>query len=142
TIGKAPVTDRYVFGGLGGVEVPEAGPGDIVALAGFDVVNIGETITDFNNPRALPRVTVDEPTVSMIFQVNNSPFAGQEGKYVTSRNLRERLDREILTNVSIRIDPGDTPDTFSVSGRGELQMAILIEMMRREGFELAVGKPE
>jgi GTP-binding protein len=139
---KARVTNLYVFEGLQRVEVEEAGPGDIVALAGFDVVNIGETITDLNDPRALPRVTVDEPTVSMVFQVNNSPFAGTEGKYVTSRNLRERLDREILTNVSIRIEPGDTPDTFSVSGRGELQMAILIEMMRREGFELAVGKPE
>src|SRR2546422_10650140 len=87
-------------------------------------------------------LTVDEPTVSMLFSVNNSPFAGQEGKYVTSRNLRERLEREILTNVSIRIEPGDTPDSFQVSGRGELQMAILIEMMRREGYELAVSKPE
>ena len=139
---KARVTNLYVFEGLERVEVAEAGPGDIVALAGFDVVNIGETITDFDNPRALPRVVVDEPTVSMIFQVNNSPFAGQEGKYVTSRNLKERLAREILTNVSIRIDPTETPEAFSVSGRGELQMAILIEMMRREGFELAVGKPE
>jgi GTP-binding protein len=139
---KARVTNLYVFEGLERVEVMEAGPGDIVALAGFDVVNIGETITDFDNPRALPRVTVDEPTVSMIFQVNNSPFAGQEGKYVTSRNLKERLAKEILTNVSIRIDPTETPEAFSVSGRGELQMAILIEMMRREGFELAVGKPE
>jgi GTP-binding protein len=90
----------------------------------------------------LPRVTIDEPTVSMVFQVNNSPFAGQEGKYVTSRNLKERLERELLTNVSIRIDPGESPEYFIVSGRGELQMAILIEMMRREGHELAVGKPE
>jgi GTP-binding protein len=142
TVEKARVTNLYVFEGLERVEVPEAGPGDIVALAGFDVVNIGETITDYENPRALPRVTVDEPTVSMVFQVNNSPFAGQEGKYVTSRNLKDRLEREILTNVSIRVDPTDTPEAFSVSGRGELQMAILIEMMRREGFELAVGKPE
>ncbi|MBI3538954.1 MAG: translational GTPase TypA [Candidatus Eisenbacteria bacterium] len=142
TVEKARVTNLYVFEGLERVEVAEAGPGDIVALAGFDVVNIGETITDFENPRALPRVTVDEPTVSMIFQVNNSPFAGQEGKYVTSRNLKERLEREILTNVSIRIDPTETPEAFSVSGRGELQMAILIEMMRREGFELAAGKPQ
>jgi GTP-binding protein len=139
---RARVTNLYVFEGLQRVEVEEAGPGDIVALAGFDVVNIGETISDLDNPRALPRVTVDEPTVSMTFQVNISPFAGQEGKYVTSRNLRERLEREILTNVSIRIEPGETPDTFNVAGRGELQMAILIEMMRREGFELAVGKPE
>ena len=105
-------------------------------------MHIGETVTDPNNPRPLPRVIIDEPTVSMVFSVNNSPFAGHEGKYVTSRNLKERLDREILTNVSIRIDPGETPDTFLVSGRGELQMAILIEMMRREGYELAVSKPE
>jgi len=139
---RTRVTNLYAFEGLQRVEVPEAGPGDIVALAGFDEVNIGETITDPDDPRPLPPVSVDEPTVSMVFSVNNSPFAGQEGKYVTSRNLRERLDREILTNVSIRIDPTDTPDSFQVSGRGELQMAILIEMMRREGFELAVSKPE
>jgi GTP-binding protein len=113
-----------------------------VALAGFEEVQIGDTVTSIEDPRPLPRVTVDEPTVSMIFQVNNSPFAGQEGKYVTSRNLRERLDRELLTNVSIRVEPGDGPDQFQISGRGELQMAILIEMMRREGYELAVGKPE
>jgi GTP-binding protein len=142
TITKARVTNLYVFEGLRRVEVEEAGPGDIVALAGFEVVNIGETITDLEDPRPLPRVIVDEPTVSMMFSVNMSPFAGQEGKYVTSRNLKERLEREILTNVSIRIDPTDTPDAFKVSGRGELQMAILIEMMRREGYELAVSKPE
>ena len=142
TMTKARVTNLYVFEGLDRVEVQEAGPGDIVALAGFDEVHIGETVTDPEQPRPLPRVSIDEPTVSMMFQVNTSPFAGQEGKYVTSRNLRERLDRELLTNVSIRIDPGDTPDVFKVSGRGELQMAILIEMMRREGFELAAGKPE
>jgi GTP-binding protein len=142
TITKARVTNLYVFEGLRRVEVEEAGPGDIVALAGFEVVNIGETITDLEDPKPLPRVTVDEPTVSMMFSVNMSPFAGQEGKYVTSRNLKERLEREILTNVSIRIDPTDTPDAFKVSGRGELQMAILIEMMRREGYELAVSKPE
>jgi len=142
TLEKTRVTNLYAFEGLERVEVPEAGPGDIVALAGFDVVNIGETITDLERPRALPKVTIDEPTVSMVFQVNNSPFAGQEGKYVTSRNLKERLEREILINVSLRIEPTETPEAFSVSGRGELQMAILIEMMRREGFELAVGKPE
>jgi GTP-binding protein len=139
---KTRVTNLYVFEGLERVEVQEAGPGDLVALAGFDEVNIGETIADPEQPVALPPVTIDEPTVSMVFSVNNSPFAGQEGKYVTSRNLKERLERELLTNVSIRIAPGDTPDAFEVSGRGELQMAILIEMMRREGFELAVSKPE
>jgi GTP-binding protein len=142
TMTKARVTNLYVFEGLERVEVQEAGPGDIVALAGFDEVHIGETVTDPEQPKPLPRVTIDEPTVSMMFQVNTSPFAGLEGKYVTSRNIRERLERELLTNVSIKIEPGETPDTFKVSGRGELQMAILIEMMRREGFELAAGKPE
>jgi GTP-binding protein len=142
TMQKTRATNLYAFQGLQRVEVMEAGPGDIVALAGFEQINIGDTITDPNDPRPLPRVTIDEPTVSMVFQVNNSPFCGQEGKYVTSRNLRERLDRELLTNVSIRIEQGETPDSFKVSGRGELQMAILIEMMRREGFELAASKPE
>jgi len=139
---KARVTNLYVFEGLERTEVAEAKAGEIVALAGFDEVHIGETVTDISDPRPLPRVVVDEPTVSMVFSVNNSPFAGLEGKYVTSRNLRDRLARELLVNVSLQVDPGDTPDTFKVSGRGELQMAILIEMMRREGFELAVGKPE
>jgi GTP-binding protein len=142
SMAQARVTQLYAFEGLGRVEVEEAGPGDIVALAGFEVVHIGETVTDPTDPRPLPGVLVDEPTVSMVFSVNASPFAGQEGKYVTSRNLKDRLEREILTNVSIRIEPGDTPDGFVVSGRGELQMAILIEMMRREGYELAVSKPE
>ncbi len=141
TMARAKVTRLYAFEGLERVEVADAGPGDIVALAGFEEVHIGDTVTDPETPRPLPRVSVDEPTVSMVFSVNNSPFAGQEGKYVTSRNLKERLEREILTNVSIRIEAGDTPDAFLVSGRGELQMAILIEMMR-EGFELAVSKPE
>jgi GTP-binding protein len=139
---KTRVTKLYAFEGLERVEVEEAGPGDIVALAGFEEVSIGETITDPLDPHPLPRVTVDEPTVGMVFSVNNSPFAGQEGKYVTSRNLKERLEREILTNVSIRIETGETPDSFQVSGRGELQMAILIEMMRREGYELLVSRPE
>ena len=139
---RTRVTNLYAFEGLERVEIEEAGPGDIVALAGFDAASIGETITDPEDPRPLPRVTVDEPTVSMVFAVNTAPFAGQEGRYVTSRNLKERLDREILTNVSIRVDAGDGPDSFKVSGRGELQMAILIEMMRREGYEVAVSKPE
>jgi len=139
---RTRVTNLYAFEGLERTEVEEAGPGDIVALAGFAEVNIGETITDAEDPRPLPHVTVDEPTVSMMFQVNTSPFAGQEGRYVTSRNLKERLERELLTNVSRRVEPGDTPDAFKVSGRGEFQMAILIEMMRREGYELAASKPE
>ena len=139
---RTRVTHLYAFEGLERVDVEDAGPGDIVALAGFDQVSIGETITDPDDPHPLPRVTVDEPTVSVLFSVNNSPFAGQEGKFVTSRNLRERLDRELLTNVSIRIESGETPDSFNVSGRGELQMAILIEMMRREGYELLVSRPQ
>ncbi len=139
---RTRVTNLYQFEGLDRAEVAAAGPGDIVALAGFEVVNIGETITDPVSPRPLPPVTIDEPTVSMIFRVNDSPFSGQDGRLVTSRNLKDRLEREILTNVSLRIEPGDTPDAFVVSGRGELQMAILIEMMRREGHELAVSKPE
>ncbi len=139
---KSRVTNLYVYEGLERTEVQEAGPGEIVALAGFEVVHIGETVTDPEDPRPLPPVTVDEPTVNMVFSVNNSPFAGTEGKYVTSRNLRDRFERELLTNVSLRVEQGDTPDAFVVSGRGELQMAILIEMMRREGFELLVGKPE
>ena len=139
---RARVTNLYAFEGLERAEVEQAGPGDIVALAGFTEVNIGETITDAEDPHPLPHVVIDEPTVSMIFQVNTSPFAGQDGRFVTSRNLKERLERELLTNVGLRIEPGDSPDTFRVSGRGEFQMAILIEMMRREGFELAAGKPE
>ncbi len=139
---RTRVTNLYAFEGLERAEVDEAGPGDIVALAGFAEVNIGETITDAEDPRPLPHVTVDEPTVSMVFQVNMSPFAGQEGRYITSRNLKERLERELLTNVSLRVEPGETPDAFEVSGRGEFQMAILIEMMRREGYELAASKPE
>jgi GTP-binding protein len=142
SLARARVTNLYAFEGLERVEVPEAGPGDIIALAGFEEVHIGETVTDPEQPRPLPRVVVDEPTVSMVFSVNNSPFAGQEGKFVTSRNLKDRLEREILTNVSIRVEPTETPDAYLVSGRGELQMAILIEMMRREGFELAASKPE
>ncbi len=139
---KSRVTNLYVYEGLERTEVQEAGPGEIVALAGFSEVHIGETVTDPEDPRPLPPVTVDEPTVNMVFSVNNSPFAGTEGKYVTSRNLRDRFERELLTNVSLKVEPGDTPDAFVVSGRGELQMAILIEMMRREGFEVLVGKPE
>ncbi len=139
---RTRVTNLYAFEGLERREVEEAAAGEIVALAGFETIHIGETIADPDRPVALPRVTIDEPTVSMVFQTNISPFAGQEGKFVTSRHLRERLDKELLTNVSLTVTPGDTPDAFSVSGRGELQMAILIEMMRREGFELAVGKPE
>src|SRR5262249_322886 len=138
---RSRVTNLYAFEGLERAEVQEAGPGAMAAPAGFPEVHSGETVTDPEDPRPLPPVVVDEPTVSMVFSVNASPFAGQEGKYVTSRNLKERLERELLTNVSLQVEPGETPDAFVVSGRGGLQMAILVEMMRRAGFELAVSKP-
>jgi GTP-binding protein len=139
---KTKVTQLYVFEGLKREPVDAAGFGEIVALAGIENINIGDTITSFDNPHALPAIAVDEPTIAMIFGVNNSPFAGREGKYVTSRQLKERLDKEILGNVAIRVEETESPDQFKVSGRGELQLAILIEMMRREGYELQVSKPE
>jgi GTP-binding protein len=139
---KVRVSQLYVFEGLKREAVERARVGEIVALAGIEEIEIGETITSADNPQALPAIAVDEPTISMIFGVNNSPFAGREGKYVTSRQLRERLDREVLGNVAIRVEETESPDQFKVSGRGELQLAILIEMMRREGYELQVSKPE
>src|SRR5438046_1709717 len=120
----------------------EAGVGDIVAIAGVEGITIGETVTSAETPRALKRIPVDEPTISMVFTVNTSPFSGREGAYVTSRHLGERLEKELLTNVSIRVEAMDNTDSFKVLGRGELQLAILIEMMRREGYELMVGTPE
>ena len=116
--------------------------GDILAIAGVEGITIGETITSAENPKPLPHIQIDEPTIAMTFTINTSPFSGREGQYVTSRNLRDRLDKELLTNVSIRVEEAGGPDAFKVMGRGELQLAILIEMMRREGFELMVGKPE
>jgi GTP-binding protein len=142
SIQKTRVSKLYAFEGLKREPVERAGVGDIVALAGMEGIEIGETISSADNPKALPVIAVDEPTISMIFSVNNSPFAGREGKYVTSRQLRERLDRELLSNVAIRVDETETPDQFKVSGRGELQLAILIEMMRRENYELQVSKPQ
>lgn len=139
---KTKVSQLYVFEGLKREAVDSAGFGEIVALAGIENINIGDTITSFENPQPLPVIAVDEPTIAMIFGVNNSPFAGREGRYVTSRQLKERLDKEILGNVAIRVEETDSPDQFKVSGRGELQLAILIEMMRREGYELQVSKPE
>jgi GTP-binding protein len=142
SVHKTRVSQLYVFEGLKRESVERAGFGEIVALAGIENINIGDTITSVENPQALPSIAVDEPTIAMIFGVNNSPFAGREGKYVTSRQLKERLDKEILGNVAIRVEETDSPDQFKVSGRGELQLAILIEMMRREGYELQVSKPE
>ena len=138
---KTKVTSLYGFQGLERVDLKEASVGDIVALAGIEGINIGDTITDVENPCPLPRITVDEPTISMLFSINTSPFAGREGKYVTSRNLRDRLEKELLYNVSIKVDFSGT-ESFKVMGRGELQLAILIEMMRREGYELSVSMPE
>ncbi|HLB23252.1 MAG TPA: translational GTPase TypA [Dehalococcoidia bacterium] len=141
-VDRARVTYLYAFEGLERTEVPDAGPGDIVALAGFAEAHIGDTITDPERPLPLERVHVDEPTVSMYFSINTSPFAGKDGQFVTSRNLKDRLEREILTNVALQVEPAESVDAFKVSGRGELQMAVLVETMRREGFELSVSKPE
>jgi len=140
-ISKTKVSSLYTFQGLERIDTKEVSSGEIVALAGIEGINIGDTITDAENPRALPRIKVDEPTISMVFSANTSPFSGKEGRYVTSRKLRERLEKELLYNVSIKVDFEDT-DSFKVMGRGELQLAILIEMMRREGYELSVAMPE
>ncbi|MDT5271403.1 MAG: GTP-binding protein [Acidobacteriota bacterium] len=142
TVEKIRVKELYAFEGLKRESIERASFGEIVALSGIESIEIGETITSADNPRGLPVIAVDEPTISMIFGVNNSPFAGTEGKYVTSRQLNERLDRELLSNVAIRVNETESPDQFQVSGRGELQLSILIEMMRREGYELQVSKPE
>jgi GTP-binding protein len=136
------VTVLYIFEGLKRVEAAEAAAGELVAVAGIEAVEIGETIADAERPVALPVMHIDEPTVAMRFSANVSPFSGKDGRYVTSTQLRERLWRERRTNVALRVEETDSPDTFQVSGRGELQLAILIEMMRREGFEMEVGKPQ
>jgi len=138
----AKVSVLYGYEGLRRIEVAEAGPGDIVAVAGLEEVQIGETLADREDPRPLPPIHVDEPTITMVLSINDSPFSGREGRHVTSRKLKERLERERLVNVSIRVEPTESADAFRVSGRGELQLAILIEMMRREGYELSVGKPQ
>ncbi len=139
---QARIEKLFGFQGLKRVEVPEAGAGDIVAIAGIKDINIGETLADPANPEALPVLTIDEPTLQMTFLVNNSPFAGREGKWVTSRKLRDRLFKELETDVALRVEETDSPDAFVVSGRGELHLGILIENMRREGYELQVSKPE
>lgn len=139
---KAKTGRLYVYQGLKRVEAPEAYFGEIIAMIGLSDVNIGDTIADPENPEALVGIKIDEPTLSMVFSVNNSPFAGREGEYVTSRHLRDRLFREVQTNVSMRVEETESPDSFIVSGRGELHLSILIETMRREGHELQVGKPK
>ena len=132
----------YTFKGLNKIAVDQVESGDIIAFSGIENINIGDTVSDNEKPEPLPRIEVDEPTVSMLFYVNDSPFAGQDGKYLTSRHLSERLNKEILSNVSLQVIPTNRPDIFEVRGRGELQMAILIETMRREGFEFMVSKPK
>ena len=142
SVERTRVTKLYLFDGLRRVEVDVAAAGDIICLAGIDDITIGETITDPDDPRPIPPQHVDEPTVSMIFGINTSPMAGRDGRYVTSRNLRERLARELVGNVSIRVEDTDSPEQLKVIGRGELQLSILVEMMRREGYELQVSRPE
>ena len=139
---RTRITKMYSFEGLKRVEETRALPGDVLAIAGVEGITIGETVSHPDTPKALPYIQIDEPTIGMLFTINTSPFAGREGTYVTSRNLRDRLDKELLTNVSLRVEEAGGPDQFQVMGRGELQLAILIEMMRRESFELMVGKPQ
>jgi GTP-binding protein len=142
TFSKHKITKLFSFSGLKRTDIEETQIGDIVAVAGIPGITIGESFCDLENPQPLPPITIDEPTIAIQFNVNNSPFAGREGKWVTSRNLRDRLDKELLTNVSLKMQDTGSPDTFKVLGRGELQLAILIEMMRREGFEMMVSRPE
>src|SRR5437870_1560193 len=139
---KTKITKLYSFEGLKRVDETIGKPGDILAIAGVEGINIGETVTNPDDPHPLSHIQIDEPTIAMTFTINTSPFAGREGTYVTSRNLRERLEKELLTNVSIRVEETGGTEAFRVMGRGELQLAILIESMRRESYELMVGKPE
>lgn len=139
---KARVQDVKGFKGLDRVTTNDAQAGDIVCISGIDKLGISDTICAMDTVEAMPPLSVDEPTVSMTFQVNNSPFAGKEGKFVTSRNIKDRLEKELIHNVALRVEPGDSPEKFKVSGRGELHLSVLIETMRREGFEMAIGKPE
>ena len=139
---NARVAKLYVYDGLKRIEVEHADAGDIVALSGVSDINIGDTICDYNNPEKIPFVDIDEPTVSMTFSVNNGPFAGKEGKFITSRHIRDRLFKELDRNVSLRVKETESPDSFEVSGRGELHLSVLIENMRREGFELLVSRPK
>src|SRR6186997_84692 len=142
TFKDTKITKLFAFDGLKRVDISEAAAGDIVCLAGLEDITIGETIADIEHRQAMPVIAVDEPTVSMIFGVNTSPMSGRDGQYVTSRQIKDRLDRELLGNVSITVEPTDTPEQMKVLGRGELQLSILIEMMRREGFEMQVSRPD
>ena len=139
---KGKILQVMGYQGLQRIEVENATAGSIVCITGVDKLNISDTVCDPIRVEALPPLSVDEPTVRMTFQVNDSPFAGREGKFITSRNIKERLDKELISNVALRVQQGDSPDKFIVSGRGELHLSVLIETMRREGFELAISKPE
>ena len=141
-IKKAKISKVFTYDGLNRVETPEAQMGEIVALTGLSEVSIGDTVADVENPEALPAIRVDEPTLSVTFGVNNSPFAGKDGQFITSRHIRDRLFKEAQTNVALRVEETDSADVFKVSGRGELHLSILIETMRREGYEMQIGKPE
>jgi GTP-binding protein len=141
SVASEKITNLYVFDKLGRVEVEEATAGDVVAIVGLDDVHIGDTISDNETRRALPRLTVDEPTLEMVFSVNNSPFAGKDGKFVTTRQIRDRLFRELERNVALRVRQIEGTDSYAVSGRGVLHLSVLVETMRREGYELSVGKP-
>ncbi|HEX9427786.1 MAG TPA: EF-Tu/IF-2/RF-3 family GTPase, partial [Candidatus Polarisedimenticolia bacterium] len=142
TFNDTKVTKLFAFDGLKRVDIEQAAAGDIVCLAGLEDITIGETIADIEHRKAMPIIAIDEPTVSMIFGVNTSPMSGRDGQFVTSRQIKDRLDKELLGNVSIRVEPTDTPEQMKVLGRGELQLSILIEMMRREGFEMQVSRPD
>jgi GTP-binding protein len=141
SIERASVTELYVTEELDRVDAAEAGPGEIIAVAGLPEVTIGETLADAEDPRPLPVITVDEPSISVVIGINTSPLAGQDGSKLTARQVKNRLDQELVGNVSIRVQDTERPDAWEVQGRGELQLAVLVELMRREGFELTVGQP-
>ena len=142
SVRRGRILQILAFHGLGRVELEEAKAGDIIAFTGIDGLKISDTLCDPDAVAPLPALLADEPTISMTFQVNDSPLGGRDGKYVTSRNLRERLDEELIHNVALRVEAAGNPDKFKVSGRGDLHLAILIENMRREGYELAISRPE
>ena len=139
---RVQISELLMTDGLERVPADSAGPGDIIAVAGIETITLGETLADAENPIALPLITVDEPSISMTVGINTSPLAGQDGSKLTARLVKNRLDQELVGNVSLRVLNTDRPDTWEVQGRGELQLAVLVEIMRREGFELTVGKPQ
>ena len=139
---KTQAKELYLFEGFDKKKVDEVHAGEICAIMGLDGFEIGDTVSDLNNPEALPTIRIDAPTMSMMFTINDSPFFGKEGKYVTSRHIKERLEKELEKNLALRVEPGDTADSFKVYGRGVLHLSVLIETMRREGYELQIGQPQ